>query len=717
MNSKNFCILILIFLFLPIKVFSQKINLSNTINWKYNIQDNIEFLKKDFDDSKWQNYKNINKINSNILWLRTKIYTSTTTSRQALNIQGLCGYEQIYINGILINKDKSKNVFYDRCNRNETFPLSGSINKNYEDSNVNLNVIAIRLQKTSFFSNPKIDGLVKIIPIYEAQNLIFSENIFGLIYSFISLLMSILILSFFRNNLTKEQKYLSIYFGTYSIYKFLQNDFVYNFIDLSSFTARFAFSLIGILNILFYFFYTKYLDFNNLNISNPLLKFQINKNKLDKLVFNYCIFFSFLLSISPNLNIIYNLPIIFSISLIPLYLFYIVLAFQNYKVTNHKSLFALVGFSIFLILIINSIFNGKLDFFNQSKTGFGMLSFNFCFFISFFYNIVLKNREIETQNSGNFNLIEIQERIFSYFNSILAKPCERLTILINEIYILPKNKKNLNINNINEKKLEISKLVNQIQIELDKIIILSSFEQIKNLTNITKFNVNKALTNIINKSDIKYHTHIEKEIYINNSHEFFNTLISHIITFFSELKFLNVDLVVISNDSNIDFHFLGFHKESQKINEIYKICNYINPLRDPMWIKWAIINECVRILNSKIYIRQVRDYFLRVSLSIPTDYSKKDLTTKWDFTTFQKKNELFLKFDNTENKLDNILENNTVNSFTKKSSSSSRKFLDKINFKKKNFSSSNENNKEIKFNMNISISDLFKLLKQKLFKK
>ncbi len=718
-HSKFFLTFAALLAFYTTPIFSENTQSLVTYTWRYSTEDKPEFINRNYNDSQWPVYKIKTKLfysKTNTLWLRSKINISSTTAKQALLISGICGLEQIYINGVRINKQQSTTKDYKRCNRVGLYPIPEKIFSYTEDRNSDggETTLALRLQRTDLFSHPTFKAPIKIIDLSMAEKYFWRTNLPNFIYSFLTFFIGFVITFLHRKyHADKAVLYFIPYLCLYAFFKLTQNEVLYQYIDLGPFLTRFNLASLALLPMFFHFFYIVFFDFKFIEIK-IVKKIQIHANHLSNIVFSSSFIASCILVISPNFSQKFYLPLIWTLALTPLYFIYILIALNKSGLYFHKSLFFIIGSVGFSFITLTSIWNKEFDFMQQGNSGFGTLLLHCSLVYGLLYNIVIKNKEIEKYNSYLNSVDDLQERTFNYFTFILHKPIEQLMQLIENIYF-PK------LSKIKTKTKQIIKpeeiencinLINTIDSELIDLLELLSLEVRQEISDLEKIRLLDYSKSFFSKNKIiNSHIHIQEDIEINTNINYLNLCLSHIMNLFTNEGFANVDVVILHHgQSKVSFHFLGFHKNSAKLREVYKICRHINLLRDSRWIRWGIICEYIRILGGRSDLSRVREHFLRISISLPLDYLTQETNPMWELTSSMKKTELLLNIISPKKPEYNISKNPSANiGLTSQETQKSEKkeiptpktMIDKD---KKKFSS------------NMSISELLIFLKEKFTK-
>ena len=459
-----------------------------------------------------------------------------------------------------------------------------------------------------------------ILPLEEAELYLWSEHIWALVFGFFSFVLAFFFLAaYLRLYRTREYYSFSIFLLIYAIYKFTQNEMFQSTIGFVAFQERLAQFCFIILPALFYLFYISFFHITDFRFS--LGNFRLNKNA--ESLGNSYLFFSVTLgllsAISPDLSKLLKVKLIWIILQSPFYIYYISSAIQNIKLSLRESSSFLIGVLLMCFVFLYDLLTYRQALIWDPKGGGGIFLLELSISIGLLYILIQRRLEVEKHNKYLKSIDELQHRIFGYIGSILAKPTEQVLNLIKEWGL--KNSKKIQTEEITNVKSNIK----EIQSNLDNLMELARLEVLNEPEYIAKINLYDFAQAVFANAKLNAHIRVDPEATIETGLDLMNSSMLYLVDFLDQQEFRNIDLVLTEQTENkILFHFLAFHSESDKVREVYSVCSHAAPLRDPRWIKWALISEIIRVMRGKIFLKRVRGRFLRISITLPRSLRSKE---------------------------------------------------------------------------------------------
>ena len=597
----------------------------NAVSWKYTKQDGSNFAFRDMNDEAWKIFSGKNSLyaaDTDLLWLRGKIFIGTTNKRSALLLEKVCGRHQVYLNGKLLPEAGFTEKSYSHCPRHALHPIPLS----FLNTEMGENTVAIRLIKSSHIPYLSLRGKMAILPLEAAELYLWRNYLWGLIFGFFSLVLSLFFLAtYLRLYRTQEYRAFSIFLFVYAIYKFTQNEMLYGIIGFASVHERFAQFCFIILPALFYLFYISFFSIKNFRFS--LRSFRIDKDA-ERLGNSY-LFLSTILAtataISPSLSKHFKINLIWIILQTPIFIYYLFTATQNIRISLRESSSFLIGAALMCFVFLYNFLTSSENPLWDPKGGGDIFLLELSISIGLLYIIIQRKVEVEKHNKYLKSIDELQHRIFGYIGSILAKPVEQVLNFIKELG----GKKNKQA--LSENASHIRNGIKEIQSNLDGLMELARLEVLNEPEHVEEINLYDFAQMVFANARLNSHIRVDPETTIETGLDLMNSSMLYLVDFLNQQEFSNIDLIVTTQTgNNILFHFLAFHSERSKIREVHSICSHVMPLRDPRWIKWSIISEIIRVMKGKISLSKIHGRFLRINISLPRSLRPKEVMSDWE---------------------------------------------------------------------------------------
>ena len=596
---------------------NEEISLNN-ISWKYIEQDGANFSFTNIDDENWKKLPKRSSLyaeDADAVWMRAKTFIATTGKRQSLLIEKICAKHQVYLNGKLLAETQASKGAYSRCPRPALHPIPMS----FLDTETGESSIAIRLIKEAGLPHLSIKGKIALLPTEKAERYLSKKYLWGLSFGSFSFILGafflVLFLGLYR---TQEYYSFSIFLFAYALYKIAQNDMLRSLTGSSPFYEHFAQFFSIILAPLFYFFYISFFSIQNFRFSFAKIHIDKDAEKVGNLYLLFSIAFALMASISPNLSQHFKLNALWLLLNIPFFVYYLYTAIQSMKFSLRESNSFLIGASFICLTFLHNALTSE-NLFWDPEGGAGVFFLELSISIGLLYVLVQRKIEVEKHNTYLKSIDELQDRIFGYIGSILAKPTEQVTALMKEL-VGKKNKQGFS-----GEMSETKEKIKDIESNLNSLMELARLEVLNEPEHVDEINLHDFIQIVFAHAKLNCHIRVAEETTIETGLDLMNSSMIYLIDFLKQQEFQNIDLVVKAQGrENIFFHFLAFHDQPAKVREVYKVCSHLTPMRDPRWIKWSIISEIIRVMKGKISLKRIRGRFLRVSITLPRTLRAKE---------------------------------------------------------------------------------------------
>jgi len=205
----------------------------------------------------------------------------------------------------------------------------------------------------------------------------------------------------------------------------------------------------------------------------------------------------------------------------------------------------------------------------------------------------------------------LREKIFFYMDAMISQPLTQMKEKLRE-YRESKDK-------TKEKALikEVTQIHTSIDSVMDDIIELSRLEVMKEVPFKDQVNFVSFINDVIPDEKITYSIKVHPETEIYNSLDLVNSIVVRLVDFPPFTEFSHNDLIITQDlKGNVHFRFLLFHSNPKVTNRLYNemIENY--QALTPNKVKWAIIQEIVRLLDAKIDFKIIKKKYLKIDLGL-----------------------------------------------------------------------------------------------------
>ncbi|MEK6883709.1 MAG: hypothetical protein AABY22_29040, partial [Nanoarchaeota archaeon] len=205
----------------------------------------------------------------------------------------------------------------------------------------------------------------------------------------------------------------------------------------------------------------------------------------------------------------------------------------------------------------------------------------------------------------------LREKIFFYMDAMISQPLTQMKEKLKAYReIKEKTKEKVIIK-------EVVQIHDSIDSVMDDIIELSRLEVMKEVPFKDQVNFVSFINDVIPDEKITYSIKVHPETEIYNSLDLVNSIVVRLVDFPPFLEFSHNDLIITQDlKGNVHFRFLLFHSNPRVTNRLYNemIENYQS--LTPNKVKWAIIQEIVRLLDGKIDFKIIKKKYLKIDLGL-----------------------------------------------------------------------------------------------------
>ncbi len=572
-------------------------------DWGILFDPSADILSPDFNTSSLEltsvpsNFRNLNRTYRGPIWLRksfeiTKDQHDTTL---ALQLGRVYQTDEVFINGVLIGKGNSpfgENPQEHSFGRPRIYPIPHNLILEGE------NTLVIRIDSDLSTSAGIVTGPIRVLTYEEAiegknyESLV--ELIFVGFYLFIALFFFI---NFF--NMRDKKEYLS--FGVLAL--------IFSAFELSRNEARFfigdyftTFKLIeyGFLLILPYGFIKFIQDF-----------FEIKPIRLQFVYLIFQLMFFLMFLIIPRPNFWYNFIGYWDINLFFVVGYAIYLTIQKLKDKARGAWIHLIALTYLFYAIIKevSIERGYLNATSSLETSF--LCYLILMTLALRFQFLIMKRKLLSRFDRLREADSLREKIFFYMDAIISQPLTEMKTKLKQYREgVDKSKEKAIIK-------DVVNLHESIDSVMDDIIELSRLEVMNEVPFKDKVNFVTFITDVIPDDKITHSIKVHPDTEIFNSLDLVNSIVVRLVDFPPFLEFSHNDLIITQDlKGNVHFRFLLFHSNPKVTNRLFleMVENY--QALSPNKVKWAIIQEIVRLLDAKIDFKIIKKRYLKIDLGL-----------------------------------------------------------------------------------------------------
>ncbi|MDZ4724724.1 MAG: 7TM-DISM domain-containing protein [Leptospira sp.] len=543
------------------------------------------------------NFRNLNKNYRGPIWIRKSFDITKDQHDKTLAIQlgRIYQTDEVFINGVLVGKGNSpfgENPQDYSFGRPRIYPIPHNLLLEGE------NVLVVKIDSDLSTSAGIITAPIRVLTYEEAiegqnyQSLV--ELIFVGFYLFIALFFFI---NYFK--MPDKKEYFS--FGILAL--------IFSAFELSRNEARFFigeyftfFKLVeyGFLFIIPYGFIKFIQDF-----------FELKPFRLQLIYLLFQSVFLLMFIIVPKPVFWYNFIGYWDIHLFFIVGYAIYLTFNKLKEKRRGAWIHLIALLYLFYAIIKevSIERGYLNAVSSLETSF--LVYLLLMTLALRFQFLIMKRKLQMRFDRLKEADSLREKIFFYMDAMISQPLTQMKEKLKAYReIKEKTKERVIIK-------EVVQIHDSIDSVMDDIIELSRLEVMKEVPFKDQVNFVSFINDVIPDEKITYSIKVHPETEIYNSLDLVNSIVVRLVDFPPFLEFSHNDLIITQDlKGNVHFRFLLFHSNPRVTNRLYNemIENYQS--LTPNKVKWAIIQEIVRLLDGKIDFKIIKKKYLKIDLGL-----------------------------------------------------------------------------------------------------
>jgi len=559
------------------------------------------------------NLRNLNRSYRGPIWIR-KSFDITKDQHErtlALELGRVYQTDETFINGVLIGKGNSpfgENPMEYSFGRPRIYPIPHNLILEGE------NTIVIRIDSDLTTSAGIITGPIRVVSYQEAVEAKNYESLVELIfvgfYLFIALFFFI---NFFKMRDKKEYFSFSILALIFSAFELSRNEARFFIGDYFTFFKLIEY---GFLLILPYGFLKFIQDF-----------FELKPFRLQLIYLLFQSVFFLMFVIVPRPVFWYNFIGYWDIHLFFIVGYAIYLTIQKIKDKIRGGwihLFALI-YLFYAILKEVAIERGYLNATSSLETSF--LIYLILMTLALRFQFLIMKRKLLMRFDRLKEADSLREKIFFYMDAMISQPLTQMKEKLKEFRESKEKSK--------EKVLikEVNQIHNSIDSVMDDIIELSRLEVMKEVPFKDQVNFISFINDVIPDEKITYSIKVHPETEIYNSLDLVNSIVVRLVDFPPFTEFSHNDLIITQDlKGNVHFRFLLFHSNPKVTNRLYNEMMENYKALTPNKVKWAIIQEIVRLLDAKMDFKIIKKKYLKIDLgllaSAPEEKIKSHTTVK-----------------------------------------------------------------------------------------
>lgn len=572
-------------------------------DWGVIFDHSAEILSPEFNASSLEltsipgNLRNLNRSYRGPIWIRksfeiTKDQHETTL---ALELGRVYQNDEVFINGVLIGKGNSpfgENPLEYSFGRPRIYPIPHNLILESE------NVLVIRIDSDLTTSAGIITGPVQIVTYEEAVEAKNYESLKELIfvgfYLFIALFFFI---NYFKMRDKKEYFSFSILALIFSAFELSRNEARFFIGDYFTFFKLMEYGFLLILPYGFIKFIQDFFELKPIRLQFIYLIFQ-------------CVFFLMFL-IVPRPVFWYNFIGYWDINLFFIVGYALHLTIQKIKENARGAWIHLIALTYLFYAIIKevSIERGYLNAVSSLETSF--LVYLILMTLALRFQFLIMKRKLLMRFDRLKEADSLREKIFFYMDAMISQPLTQMKEKLKEYRESKEKSKEKSIIK------EVIQIHTSIDSVMDDIIELSRLEVMKEVPFKDQVNFVSFINDVIPDEKITYSIKVHPETEIYNSLDLVNSIVVRLVDFPPFTEFSHNDLIITQDlKGNVHFRFLLFHSNPKVTNRLYNemIENY--HALTPNKVKWAIIQEIVRLLDAKMDFKIIKKKYLKIDLGL-----------------------------------------------------------------------------------------------------
>ncbi|HNB99944.1 MAG TPA: 7TM diverse intracellular signaling domain-containing protein [Leptospiraceae bacterium] len=572
--------------------------------WHVDFEDNAEYASPEFSHQSWQavevpgNLRLLDSSHRGVFWMRKsfELDAENFTSALALTLGKIYDRDEVYLNGKIIGINgkspddiQQNEVAYGRL-RIYTIP-AGLIRKG-------TNVVAIKINSNFRAYAGIVSGPVGISTLESASSYLIQHAVDDVIFAAVYLFIGVFfIISFTKMKEMKEYLAFSIFIISFSILHFVRNEFRFEFAN-NFLVFKYIESAL-ILNMPFFYiqFFQSFFKLSKIKYQNYYFLLNLGLSIVFLAIPNYVFWNNFI-----NIWVI-NIILILGYSLY--------VSIQKAKEKDRDAIIYSIALVYFIYSVLKEIFLEKGYIQGQSSIEASVLFYILLVTIALRLRFIVLKIKIQNRFEQLKEIDQLREKIFLYMDRILSPSIDESILMTRAL------KNNNNPEAVAETIPKIQVIYSEMQNSLDDILELSRLEVMSEPLSKETVDFVDFIRTILAMADVTYTIKVDDKFQIHNSLDLINSLIIRLIDFTGFKDISSIDLIVTSDLKNhLHFRFMLYSVDHKKTQKLYKQLNDFTVGGNINSVRWAIINEILRLLDGHLEMRLINKKYVRIDFEL-----------------------------------------------------------------------------------------------------
>ncbi|HMV41210.1 MAG TPA: 7TM diverse intracellular signaling domain-containing protein [Leptospiraceae bacterium] len=572
--------------------------------WHVDFEDNAEYASPEFSHQSWQavevpgNLRLLDSSHRGVFWMRKsfELDAENFTSALALTLGKIYDRDEVYLNGKIIGINgkspddiQQNEVAYGRL-RIYTIP-AGLIRKG-------TNVVAIKINSNFRAYAGIVSGPVGISTLESASSYLIQHAVDDVIFAAVYLFIGVFfIISFTKMKEMKEYLAFSIFIISFSILHFVRNEFRFEFAN-NFLVFKYIESAL-ILNMPFFYiqFFQSFFKLSKIKYQNYYFLLNLGLSIVFLAIPNYVFWNNFI-----NIWVI-NIILILGYSLY--------VSIQKAKEKDRDAIIYSIALVYFIYSVLKEIFLERGYIQGQSSIEASVLFYILLVTIALRLRFIVLKIKIQNRFEQLKEIDQLREKIFLYMDRILSPSIDESILMTRAL------KNNNNPEAVAETIPKIQVIYSEMQNSLDDILELSRLEVMSEPLSKETVDFVDFIRTILAMADVTYTIKVDDKFQIHNSLDLINSLIIRLIDFTGFKDISSIDLIVTSDLKNhLHFRFMLYSVDHKKTQKLYKQLNDFTVGGNINSVRWAIINEILRLLDGHLEMRLINKKYVRIDFEL-----------------------------------------------------------------------------------------------------
>ena len=572
--------------------------------WHVDFEDNAEYASPEFSHQSWQavevpgNLRLLDSSHRGVFWMRKsfELDAENFTSALALTLGKIYDRDEVYLNGKIIGINgkspddiQQNEVAYGRL-RIYTIP-AGLIRKG-------TNVVAIKINSNFRAYAGIVSGPVGISTLESASSYLIQHAVDDVIFAAVYLFIGVFfIISFTKMKEMKEYLAFSIFIISFSILHFVRNEFRFEFAN-NFLVFKYIESAL-ILNMPFFYiqFFQSFFKLSKIKYQNYYFLLNLGLSIVFLAIPNYVFWNNFI-----NIWVI-NIILILGYSLY--------VSIQKAKEKDRDAIIYSIALVYSIYSVLKEIFLERGYIQGQSSIEASVLFYILLVTIALRLRFIVLKIKIQNRFEQLKEIDQLREKIFLYMDRILSPSIDESILMTRAL------KNNNNPEAVAETIPKIQVIYSEMQNSLDDILELSRLEVMSEPLSKETVDFVDFIRTILAMADVTYTIKVDDKFQIHNSLDLINSLIIRLIDFTGFKDISSIDLIVTSDLKNhLHFRFMLYSVDHKKTQKLYKQLNDFTVGGNINSVRWAIINEILRLLDGHLEMRLINKKYVRIDFEL-----------------------------------------------------------------------------------------------------